>query len=89
MVGKTTSRCFLHHLCHFNISERFTAPPVVNLSCSELFFNETCTKLLVNVTWGPTEGDTPESIQDRLQNCQATINCTQDEKEVFRDQVCA
>ncbi|XP_065920301.1 uncharacterized protein [Dysidea avara] len=66
--------------------EIFEDPPVVYLSCSELFFNETCTKLLVNVTWRPTEDDTPERIQDRLQNCQATINCTQDEKEVFRDQ---
>ncbi|XP_065882480.1 uncharacterized protein [Dysidea avara] len=57
----------------------FNNTPVVSLSCRS--------EQIVNVTWKPTEDITPEHIQDRLQNCQATINCTnKDEQEVFSEQ---
>ena len=52
---------------------------MVNLSCS---------KHVVNVTWSPFEDQMPEKIQDRIQNCQASIECTNTNNEkVFKKQV--
>jgi len=59
--------------------EKFTKPPMINLTCSEH---------VVNVTWSPFEDQTLEKIQDRIQNCQASIECTNTNNEkVFKKQV--
>ncbi|XP_065920487.1 uncharacterized protein [Dysidea avara] len=56
----------------FSTAEAFTKP-LVNLRCES---GSAMSDHLVNVTWQPTKDKSPDDIIFRLQNCQASISCS-------------
>ena len=62
-------------------TEAFTKP-LVNLRCEN---GSAMSDHLVNITWQPTKDQSPDDIVFRLQNCQASISCSNG----YRRNVCA
>jgi len=57
---------------HILFTEAFRAP-VVNLRCEA---GAALPGHLVNVTWQTDDNQLPDDVISRLQNCQASIDCT-------------
>jgi len=48
-------------------------PPIVTLTCTADYTSPR--NGIVNATWIPSPGHTPQDVLDYLQNCHATITC--------------